>query len=128
MVIFIIMNISNINEKSILLKIHKTTTKMITLLQEIKHNKLEIQKDINNLDNNYFVEKTFTMERFNEIFDNNALNDLSSVLEIFCENINQEMDIICLDHEYVSDHIDIGIDKVKKIWYCNKCHASKKSE
>ena len=72
--------------------------------------------------------KIFTMERFNEIFDNNALNDLSSVLEIFCENINEEMDIICLDHEYVSDHIDIGIDKVKKIWYCNKCHASKKSE
>ena len=47
MVIFIIMNTSNINEKSILLKIHKTTTEMLKLLQEIKNNKLEIEKYIN---------------------------------------------------------------------------------
>ena len=53
------------NEQTILNNIHETTNKLLMLLNEIRESKQKIANDIENLDNNYFIEKTDISDKFN---------------------------------------------------------------
>jgi len=114
------------NENNILEVMHLAASDLLTMLNNIRILKQLVAKDVEKLDNNYFIEKTDAFEQFNEIFDNDALNDLTSVLDTFCENVKEELETKCLDHEYIDDYVDSGFDNVLQICYCKKCLLSKK--
>lgn len=114
------------NENNILEVMHVAASDLLTMLNNIRILKQLVAKDIEKLDNNYFVEKTDAFEKFNEIFDNDALNDLTSVIDTFCENVKEELETKCSNHEYIDDYVDSGFDKVIQICYCKKCLLSKR--
>lgn len=112
------------NEHTILNNIHETTNKLLIMLNEIRESKQKIANDVKNLDNNFFIEKTDIFDKFNDLFDDYTLNGFVEEIDIYCKDIRETMDNICLNHEYIEDYIDINIDKDQKIWYCKKCHVS----
>jgi len=115
------------NENKILNKIHNTSQDLLLLLNKIKDAKREIQTDIEKLDNNYFIEKTDAFDKFNDIFDDQGVNQLTYFIDKLCNDVTEELDHKCSDHEFIDDLADIGFDKTVNICYCKNCHLSKKS-
>lgn len=118
----------NTNEQTILNDIYDATNKLLVMLNEIKRSKQTIANDVKTLDNNYFIEKTDILDKFNDLFDDYTLNGFVEEIDIFCKDIREKMDNVCLNHEYIEDYIDISIDKDQKIWYCKKCHVSQSEQ
>jgi hypothetical protein len=116
----------NNNENTILNKIHNTSNELFILLNKIKAVKTEIKRNIGTLDNNYFVEKTDAFNKFNELIDDEGINQLTYLLDKLCKDVSKELDTKCSDHEFIDDSTDIGLDQTINFCYCKKCHLSKK--
>lgn len=116
------------NEQTILNKIQETTYKFLVMLNEIKRSKQTITNDVKMINNNYFIEKTDIFYKFNDLFDDYTLNGFIEEIDLYCKNIKETMDNVCLNHEYIEDYIDISIDKDQKIRYCKKCHVSQSEQ
>jgi nitrate reductase cytochrome c-type subunit len=114
-------------EQEILNKMKITTTMFLNLLIQIKGITAEISKDIDLNDNNYFIENPSINHQFNDIFDNQSIDNLIAIMNPFINEIVEEQEKICSQHEYVKDSIDIGSDESKTIYYCKHCHVSRKS-
>jgi hypothetical protein len=115
-------------EKEILYKMKIATTMFLNLLIQIKEIKAEIAKDIDlNMDNNYFIEHPSINFQFNDIFDDQSIENLIGIMNPFTKKIVEETEKMCSQHEYIRDSIDIGSDESKTIYYCKHCHVSKKS-
>ena len=115
-----------INEDIILNKIYNASAILLTLLHQIKDAKRDIKTDIERLDNNYFVEKTDALERFNEILDDQGIDQLTNIVDKLYEEVKDELTTKCSEHEFIEDSADIGFDKVLNFSYCRHCHLSKK--
>jgi hypothetical protein len=114
------------NEKDILLNIHTTVYDFTKMLIETKIKLLDITKDINRLDNNFFLEeKDEVHSKLMLIFDTKTMQDLTHVLMDY-NNIIKDKLINCCNHEWIEDDVDIGFDKTKTICYCRLCETSKK--
>ena len=115
-------------ETEILYKMEKTTSMFLKLLYQIKSMKSEIINDIDlNMDNNYFIERPSIINQFNDIFDDQSIDNLIGIIDPFIKEILEEGEKLCSQHEYVKDSIDIGSDESKTIYYCKHCHVSRKS-
>lgn len=114
------------NENTILNKIHSTSTELLILLNKIKNVKIEIKHNIEALDTNYFVEKTDAFNKFNDLIDDEGIGQLTYLLDTLCNDVNDELDSKCSDHEFIDDSTDIGLDQTINFCYCKKCHLSKK--
>jgi hypothetical protein len=113
-------------EKDILLNIHTTVYDFTKMLIETKIKLLDITKDINRLDNNFFLEeKDEVHTKLMLIFDTKTMQELTHVLMDY-NNIIKDKLINSCNHEWIDDDIDIGLDKTKSICYCRLCETSKK--
>ena len=115
-----------ITEDIILNKIQNASAILLSLLNQIKDAKKDIKTDIEILDNNYFVEKTGVFEKFNEILDDQGIKELTNLVDKLCEDIKDELETKCSDHDFIDDSADIGFDKTLNFSYCKYCHLSKK--
>jgi hypothetical protein len=114
------------NEDEILNKIHSTSNELLLLLKKLKGVKKELETAVNDLDNNYFIEKSDAFDQFNDIFNDQGTNDLISVIDKLCKDVQDENDNKCSEHEFIWDLADTGYDNWVSICYCTKCHLSKK--
>jgi hypothetical protein len=119
-------SISAKNEEEILHKIHSASNELLLLLKKVKCVKKEVEVAVKDLDNNYFIEKSDAFDKFNDIFDDHGTNDLISVIGKFCEDVQDEIDSKCSEHEFIDDLADTGYDNWVSICYCKKCYLSKK--
>ena len=113
-------------EDDILNNIHNTSHELLVLLNKIKAVKTEIKHNIEKLDNNYFVEKTDAFNKFNELIDDEGVDQLTYLLDKLCKDVKDELDTKCSDHEFMDDSADIGYDEIAYFCYCKNCHVSKK--
>jgi len=114
------------NEEEILNKIHSISNELLLLLKKLKGVKKELETDVKDLDNNYFIEKSDAFDQFNDIFNDHGTNDLISIIDKLCEDIQDENDNKCSEHEFIWDLADTGYDNWVSFCYCTKCHLSKK--
>ena len=114
------------NEEEILNKIHSVSNELLLLLKKLKGVKKEIETEVKDLDNNYFIEKSDAFDQFNDIFNDHGTNDLISIINKLCEDIQYENDNKCSEHEFIDDLADTGYDNWVSICYCKNCHLSKK--
>ena len=114
------------NENTILNNIHNTSNELLVLLNKITDAKMKIKHNIKTLDNNYFVEKTNAFEKFNDLIDDQGINQLTYLLDKLCKDVKDELDTKCSNHEFIEDSTDVGLDQTINFSYCKKCHLSKK--
>ena len=114
------------NEEEILNKIHSASNELLLLLNKIKSVKKIVEAEVKDLDNNYFIEKSDAFDKFNDIFNEHGINDLISVIDKFCEDVQEDLESMCLEHEFIWDHADTGYDNWVSFCYCKNCHLSKK--
>ena len=81
------------------------------------------EKDISNLDNNYFIEDKTVIEV--KIIVENRIALLVKQLYYYETIINNKLNNIC-EHEWITDDIDIDPERSTKITYCKCCEVSKK--
>lgn len=113
-------------EDIILNQIYSASNELLLLLNKIKSVKKDVESAVKNLDNNYFIEKSDAFDKFNDIFSDYGINDLISVVDKFCEDVQEDIDNQCLEHEFIDDLADTGYDNWVSICYCKNCHLSKK--
>lgn len=114
------------NENIILNKIYNTSNDLLNVFNKLKILKQEIKQDVNILNNNYFVEKTDSYEKFDELIDDEGIKQLTFLLDKLCKEVKEDLDTKCSEHEFIDDSADIGFDQSINICYCRHCHLSKK--
>jgi len=114
------------NENTILNNIHNTSNELLVLLNKIKTVKTKIKHNIKSLDNNYFVEKSDAFEQFNDLIDDQGINQLTYLLDKLCKDVKDELDTKCSDHDFIEDSTDVGLDQIVYFCYCKNCRVSKK--
>jgi uncharacterized protein (DUF2164 family) len=114
------------NEEEILNKIHSASNELILLLNKLKSVKVEVEAAVKDLDHNYFIEKSDSFDKFNDIFNDQGINDLISVVDKLCEDVKEDLERTCSEHEFIWDLADTGYDNWVSICYCKNCHLSKK--
>ena len=117
---------SEVTEDKILIRMQDASKELQILLNKLLVIKKEIDVSLNALDNNYFVEKTDALENFNEIFNVQGIEHLSDFIDKFCEQVKEELDTKCSEHDFIDDVVDFGLDSSASISYCKYCHVSKK--
>jgi hypothetical protein len=114
------------SEKDILTNMDKMVTSYLTSLQKIKVAWDIIQSQVDQLDNNYFLnDKDNLYQELLYNFDNDEINNVTKLLTIYKEIIKDKLENSC-DHEWINDYIDIGPDCSQIICYCSKCEVTKK--
>jgi hypothetical protein len=114
------------NENIILNQIYSASNELLLLLNKIKSVKKNVESAVKDLDNNYFIEKSDAFDNFNDIFNDHGINDLISVIDKLCEDVQDEIETKCSEHEFIDDLADTGYDNWVSICYCKNCHLSKK--
>jgi hypothetical protein len=115
-----------VEEKNILIHINETIYNFLLTLNETKSSISEIKNDINDLNNNYFLEDKYNIYgKLLNLFDEEVLFDLMNELQNFQNQISLKIDNCC-NHDWVEDLIDINHDKSQIVSYCKKCEVSKK--
>lgn len=112
-----------INEVDILLNIQKTLHDLSTNINTAKIQFDISEKDISNLDNNYFIEDKTVIEV--KVIVENRIALLVKQLYYYETIINNKLNNIC-EHEWITDDIDIDPERSTKITYCKCCEVSKK--
>jgi hypothetical protein len=90
-------------------------------LQIKKH---DVEKMLKNMDNNFFIECPYILEEFNKKME--EIQKSTQKIQKLSEEISDEIENMCKCHEYISDTIDIDVEKTAEIVYCKHCHVSKK--
>jgi hypothetical protein len=116
------------SEKTILLEIRSLINDFLANISETKDKIIQINQEINELDNNYFLEDNGI--NFSELCDifieyGCPIQNLTNTLLKYQATIEEKVDTIC-NHEWIQDEIDIDLDRSQTICYCNKCLISKK--
>jgi hypothetical protein len=114
------------DEDIILNQLYSASNELLLVLNKLKRVKKDVESAVKNLDNNYFIEKSDAFDNFNEIFNDHGTNDLISVINKFCEDVQDEIETKCSEHEFIDDLADTGYDNWVSICYCKNCHLSKK--
>ena len=117
-----------VSEMDILLEIYSDVVNNIQIIKSSQSRILNIKKNINSLNNNYFDIKC------NDIFFNEYLNKYNNTniceeMIINFERLKYYLDDLiknCCDHEWIHDSIDITPDLSQNICYCSKCEITKK--
>ena len=116
-----------VNEKNILVNINTTVNKFLLSLYETKLSISEINLNIRNLDNNYFLEeKDNIYGKLMHLFDEEAVKELIQGLTEFNNLVTKKIENAC-HHEWVEDEIDIDLDRSQRICYCKFCEISKRA-
>ena len=115
-----------LNEKNILININTTVYKFLLSLYETKLGISEINLDIKELDNNYFLEeKDNIYGKLMHLFDEDSVKELIQGLTEFNNLVTKKIENMC-QHEWIEDEIDIDLDRSQRICYCKLCEVSKK--
>ena len=116
-------------EKDILYKMKTTANIFLNTLKQVKKLKAEINKDIIlEMDNNYFIENQTSYDQFNEIFDTSSIDDVINILEPLINNIVNEREQICQNHQYIEDRVETGLESDMMTIYCCKfCGVTRKN-
>lgn len=113
-------------EKDILLNMHQIIYEFIVWLNNTKTQVSNINKNVEVVNNNYFIEdKDNVYMKFSEIFNFNDVNILEQHLQNLSNIITDKIDNNC-EHEWIDDDIEIDAEMSQKIWYCKYCGTSKK--
>ena len=115
-----------INEDAILIRMQEASREFQSLLKKLIVIRKEIDASVDALDNNYFVEKTDIFKKFSDIFNDQGIDQLSSYIDQFCMDINDELATKCSNHEFVDDSADVGYEDTVYFSYCKNCHMTKK--
>ena len=117
-------------EKEILYKMKTTASIFLNTLKQVRKLKEAIDKDIHlEMDNNYFVEKRTSYKDFAEVFDLTSIDEVINILEPLINNILEERDNVCENHEYIEDRVETGVERdMMTIYYCKFCYVSRKTE
>ena len=115
-----------VEEKNILIHINETVYNFLLTLKETKSSIAEIKNDINDLNNNFFLEdKDNIYIKLLKLFDEESILDLIQDLNKFNNLVSHKIDNCC-NHEWLEDLIDLNPEKSQKISYCKKCEVSMK--
>lgn len=116
------------DETDILLSIYNDIRINIEHIKNHKLRIMQIQKDIDLLNNNFFSLKCnnnlFT-DYLSMFTDDDIYTSLLINLETLENETKNRIKNRC-NHEWIDDHIDIDFDKVEYICYCVKCEITKK--
>lgn len=113
-------------EKDILLNMHQIIYEFIVWLNNTKTQVSNINKNVEVVNNNYFIEDEDNVYmKFSEIFNFNDINILEQNLQNLRNIITYKIDNSC-EHEWIDDDIEIDAEMSQKIWYCKYCGTSKK--
>ena len=113
-------------EKNILIHINETVYNFLLTLNETKSSIAEIKNDINDLNNNFFLEdKNNIYIKLLKLFNEESIFDLIQELNKFNKLVSEKIDHCC-NHEWVEDLIDLNPEMSQKIFYCKKCEVSMK--
>lgn len=113
-------------EKDILLNMHQIIYEFIVWLNNTKTQVSNINKNVELVNNNYFIEdKDNVYMKFSDIFNFNDINILEQNLQNLSDIITDKIDNSC-QHEWIDDDIEIDAEMSQKIWYCKYCGTSKK--
>ena len=116
-------------EHIILNKMKETTYNFIKTLNTIKIKAVEIEQIAKNeIDNdNYYLENCLVYKKFNEIFDIDTINHLIDSVEPLLNEIDDEKQIICENHEFIEDRVETGVEcNMMTIYYCKFCRVVRK--
>jgi hypothetical protein len=116
-------------EHIILNKMKEATNNFIKILNTIKTTAVEIEQIAKNeIDNdNYYVENCLTYKKFNEIFDIDVINHLIDSVEPLLNEIDDEKQKVCENHEYIEDRVETGLEcDMMTIYCCKFCRVIKK--
>jgi hypothetical protein len=116
-------------EHVILNKMKEATNNFIKTLNTIKTTAVEIEQIAKNeIDNdNYYVENCLVYKKFNEIFDIDTINHLIDSVEPLLNEIDDEKQKVCENHEYIEDRVETGVEcDMITIYCCKFCRVIKK--
>ena len=117
----------NNSEQNILDEINTTAEAFLEAVKILKIKKAEIAKKIDeDINSNYFTEKSKVYRWFNEICNALELGNLIIATEHLIDTIEEEKDKMCECHEYIADVIDIGFEDSQTIYYCKFCLVTPK--
>lgn len=117
-----------VEEKNILIHLNNTINDFLLNLYKTKNNLTQVNKNINNLNNNYFIEdKQNVCYQLNNIINEQKLTHLIEDFNSLQSIILNKIENCCLHHEWIQDFIDISPDKSQYIYYCKLCGVSKKN-
>ena len=113
------------SEKDILFKMNKTLHEFLSQLCKTQLDIINIQKDVQQLPNNYFTEdKDQIYDQILNIFDEQCVNNLMLEIEKCNTIIEDKLMNNCI-HEWINDDVDIDVEKTHRITYCKLCEVTK---
>ena len=119
--------ILEITEQDIILEMKQMAETFLEALNKIKSKKAEIKNLINTkLDNNYFIERSKSYILFNNMFEENSMDEIIYETKNIIVEMEKDEENMCLEHEYILDHIDIGFEDTQAIHLCRFCGITPK--
>ena len=99
-----------------LLKMKKNIELLQSVLNEISNCKI-------NTNNNYEEKMNSIIDMYNQVFDDNFINSISTDLKMITNKVNMQIHITC-DHDLEEDYIDTFPERSIRICYCKKCYLT----
>lgn len=113
------------SEFDIMMDMYADVSKRLEYIKERTNTMLQLKRNINRLDNNYFENNKELFDSYHILYANKSYAEEYDNLERLKTLLGQHIINVC-QHEWFDDCIDVGQNGCQNIRYCVKCELTKK--